>query len=142
MGFKLFLDDERKPGDVTWVNGWVYGQYEIVRSYYEFVNMIENFGVPEHVSFDHDLDDDHYVQMIVDMQKNSTGQLAYATAEKLIDHDYGPVKTGYDCAKWLVHHCIDHELPFPTYTIHSMNPVGSQRIAEYIEWSKDKFNFL
>ena len=46
--------------------------------------------------------------------------------------DYGPEKTGFDCAKWLVDFCHDNDVPFPRYTIHSMNPVGRLNIDEYI----------
>ena len=61
---KLFLDDVRVPYDVFRMNinplyendsDWV-----IVRSYYEFVNYIEKFGLPMYISFDHDLSYDAY----------------------------------------------------------------------------------
>lgn len=52
--YRLFLDDERIPTDVTWFNmpaePWV-----IVRSYDAFVKHIEDNGIPDFVSFDHDL---------------------------------------------------------------------------------------
>ena len=57
--YYLFLDDERYPKQVTWVNlplvDWV-----IVRNYNEFVKKIEEDGMPVFISFDHDLADEHY----------------------------------------------------------------------------------
>lgn len=63
---KLFLDDIRIPKDAInlipssfnkfyWENDW-----DVVKNYNEFVQYIEVNGVPEFVSFDHDLADFHY----------------------------------------------------------------------------------
>ncbi len=57
MGYHLFLDDVRMPGDVTWV-AMPSAKYVIVRSYDEFRACISEFGLPEHISFDNDLADD------------------------------------------------------------------------------------
>lgn len=46
VGYKLYLDDERIPK----TKGWT-----IVRSVEEFIQVIQDKGVPEHISFDHDL---------------------------------------------------------------------------------------
>lgn len=47
LGINIFLDDERfPPKDFN---------YSIVRNYDDFVYMIENFGIPNFISFDHDL---------------------------------------------------------------------------------------
>ena len=43
---KLFVEDVRKAPDKHWY---------IVRSYSEFTKYIKNNGVPEFISFDHDL---------------------------------------------------------------------------------------
>lgn len=139
--YHLFLDDERKPGHVTWVN-LPSASYEVVRNFYEFVNIIEQRGIPEFVSFDHDLGEEHYKQMMYDMQKNSSGQMLFEIADVIEDHDYGETPTGYDCAKWLVQHCIAYDLRFPEYAVHSMNPIGAERIKTYIQWSKTHFDFL
>lgn len=54
MGYHLFLDDERNPEDVTWVDlpnvDWV-----ICRTYDEFVATVTKLGLPVSVSFDNDL---------------------------------------------------------------------------------------
>lgn len=114
MTYKLFLDDERYPGQVTWIK-FAVGPYVIVRSYDEFVKYITENGVPSVVSFDHDLADQHYKAM-------ASGS-----------NDYGPEKTGYDAAKWLVALCQDNDLEFPEYYVHSMNPIGARNIQSYIE---------
>lgn len=54
MRYALFLDDERFPpgsirGDLPWV---------VARSYGIAVNIIQAFGFPQFVSFDHDLGED------------------------------------------------------------------------------------
>jgi hypothetical protein len=50
MKKKLYLDDIRTPK----TEGW-----DIVRSYDEFVNWITENGIPDEISFDHDLDKEH-----------------------------------------------------------------------------------
>lgn len=131
----LFLDDERHPQDVTWkVLPRV--QWNVVRSYDEFVAHITANGIPLFVTFDHDLADEHYQVML---EENS---YTYDDGDLKKTFHYGTEKTGYDCAKWLIEYCIEREIRFPGYEVHSMNPVGAERIQQYIEWSKTKFDFL
>jgi hypothetical protein len=54
-----------------------------VRSYNEFVAWIETNGLPDFISFDHDLG----------LPKKQTEEL-----------------NGMSCAKWLVNYCLDNEL--------------------------------
>lgn len=136
MSYPLFLDDERNPRDVTWV-AMRKVPWEIVRNYDQFVARIMQYGVPYLVSFDHDLADFHYAAMIKDNDQHT----AFVNDEHgglNVTFDYGIEKTGFDCAKWLVQHCIDTNTQFPEYQVHSMNPVGGQRIRQYIEWAKEK----
>lgn len=50
MSYALYLDDVRKPKtDRDWV---------VVNSFAEFCDAITELGLPDHVSFDHDLGDD------------------------------------------------------------------------------------
>ena len=44
------------------------------------------------------------------------------------DHDLGEAESGFDCAKWLVEHCLDNKLRLPKYNIQSANPVGKDNI--------------
>jgi hypothetical protein len=138
MSYYLFLDDERFPHNVTWLDIPRDRDYAIVRSYDEFVAYIEANGLPDYVSFDHDLADAHYVAMLKEAESHEDtkfkiwmpGDDEYEGLN--ITVDYGPEKTGHDCAKWLVDYCDRNKLKFPFYLVHSMNPIGKQRIVDYI----------
>lgn len=114
----LFLDDTRTPESVTWVmlpasiNDW-----DIVRSYAQFVEYINRNGLPEFIAFDHDLGDEHYKDFF---RCRAEGQP--------LDYDAYTEKTGYDCVKWLVNYCIENDLDFPDYIVHSMNNIGADNI--------------
>ena len=104
---KLFLDDSRNAPDFTW---------DVVRSYAQFVAWIEIHGVPDIISFDHDLGQEHY-----DVFQNTP----HASTDEAQEHyNKFTEKTGYDCAKWLVQ---NHKLP-KQYLVHSKNPVGAANI--------------
>lgn len=58
MSYNLFLDDMRFPEDAFYYTyNPIYNTYEweIVRTYDEFVKIIEEKGIPKKLSFDHDL---------------------------------------------------------------------------------------
>ena len=122
MSYVLFLDDERMPDKVDWVQFPRYETIYIIRTYEGFIKQVETYGVPMFVCFDHDLADQHYVAMLAEAE----GRPA----------DYGPEKTGYDAAKWLVDYCTEHSFKFPRHVVHSMNPIGKERINGYIENAK------
>ena len=107
---KLFLDDVRDPPSLCW---------DVVRSYDEFVKYIEDKGIPEVVSFDHDLGTEHYLSPF----QSDTVEIPYDTFTE---------KTGYDCAKFLCTYCSEMGEDLPIYFVHSMNPVGAKNIHEYI----------
>jgi hypothetical protein len=121
----LFLDDVRDPLDASVYMRARIGEYAgiyakedwtIVRSYDEFVKHIEENGMPTLISFDHDLAHEHY-------------------DPRMYTEDYPETfkeKTGYDCAKWLVDYCIDNRIEPPKFEVHSMNPVGTQRISSLL----------
>jgi hypothetical protein len=115
----LFIDDERMPGDVTWVRS-PSASWEIVRSFDEAVKWVKRNGFPDVVSFDHDLGLEHYA------------------------HNYSDGKTGFHFAKWLVEHDIDtNSMPAHfSYTVHSKNPVGAENIRgllnNYIRFKNDR----
>jgi hypothetical protein len=114
----LFLDDLRNPADCVnymhkkgvdtsiYLKSWV-----VVRSFEEFTNYITLNGLPDLISFDHDLGD-------IESENE---------------------KTGYDCAKWLVNYCLENNNAFPNYLIHSANPIGEQNINGLIDSFK-RFN--
>jgi hypothetical protein len=122
MSYVLFLDDERMPDKVDWVQFPRYETTYIIRTYEGFVKQVTTYGVPMFVCFDHDLADQHYVAMLAEAE----GRPA----------DYGIEKTGYDAAKWLVEYCSENKKKFPRHVVHSMNPIGKERIDSYIENAK------
>ena len=119
MSNKLFLDDVRNPIDcILYIKDKIYAEeWDIVRNYNEFINYITENGIPDLISFDHDLADEHYSPTMYD-------------GGSLYNHLYSEFKekTGYDCAKWLCDYCSQNGLPLPTYLVHSMNPVGRDNI--------------
>lgn len=95
--WKLYLDDIRYPEDSTYI---------IARTVEEAQHLVEKYGVPEHISFDHDLGVDNMGNLL---------------------------PTGYDFAKWLVEMDGDIELSCSfTFMIHSQNPVGAENIRAYL----------
>lgn len=114
MSYNLFLDDERHPNAfLNDVRAWV-----VVRNYNQFVETIRKQGLPKFISFDHDLADEHYVQSV----------------------DYGKFKekTGYECARWLIEHCMTTKQPLPDWQVHSMNPVGRVNINMILTAHKNR----
>ena len=103
----LFLDDERIPVDCATymytrgVDCRIYHkEWRIVRSYGHFVEWITENGLPEFISFDHDLSE----------------------REGILE------PTGMDCAKWLVNYCLDNNKLLPKWAVHSANPAGYDNI--------------
>jgi len=125
MAYNLFLDDYRMPKDTFDYMGlpiYISVDWSIVRNYYAFVQIIEGKGIPDIISFDHDLADEHYDPQIVEGEPY----------EKI--YDMFDEKTGYHCAKWFIDYCIDNnkKLPAQIY-IHSMNPAGSMNIKSLFD---------
>lgn len=52
MSYNIFLDDERFPSNSD------LRDYKIVRNYKDFCELISTLGLPDFVSFDHDLDEE------------------------------------------------------------------------------------
>jgi hypothetical protein len=117
----LFLDDVRMPYEVgDYISPvelkamYRKENWQIVRSYDEFVAWILNNGLPDVVSFDHDIADAHY--------NPDTWTESFKYQEK----------TGYDCAKWLTEFCMHECWDLPEYHVHSMNPVGAENIKRHL----------
>jgi len=122
---KVFLDDVRKPIDCVdymyyrirndapiYIEKW-----EIVRNYNEFVDLVsKHFQSITHISFDHDLADEHYH---TDM---------YKSEEEYYNSISGSENTGYDCAKWMKDFYDEQGIEYPIMYVHSMNPMGTQKI--------------
>ncbi len=95
---KLFLDDIRTIDMVYHPNQ--VSEFDLVRSYAEFVSYIEEKGLPDFISFDNDLGLD------------PAGNLA---------------PDGYAAAKWLVYES-GLDLTNLTFHVHSANPVAAEQI--------------
>lgn len=120
MRYNLFLDDVRSPAQaMRYMEGFAHiyrdNEWEIARNYDEFVKLIDEHGLPQIVSFDHDLAEIHY--------DPRTWKEGFKYDEK----------TGYDCAKYLVEYCLQGNYKLPEWYVHSMNPVGKQNIAQLLE---------
>lgn len=112
MSYNLFLDDYRDPKDVALycrvgdIPLYIHREWVIVKNYEEFVAILMERGIPDMVSFDHDL------------------------AEEPQNHKE---KTGLECARYLISLLAPAGEPFPFYRIHSMNPVGADNIENEIQ---------
>ncbi len=120
----LWLDDARDPA--TWVNHD--GDVVWVKSYDEFTTWITDNGLPDIVSFDHDLGVEHYEDIF--------GQMSMGIENAVPHYEVYTEKTGLDAAKWLAEYCNTHRLFLPTYRIHSHNRVGAENIETYLRNAK------
>ena len=133
---KLYLDDFRYPKlSFDYTNNIIYNDkdWDIVTNYDEFVNYILKNGLPNLISFDHDLADEHYTPAIYwnDYEKSKEYQEKQQYKEK----------TGLECAKWLIDYCIDNNQELPNYLCHSQNPVGKDNILGLLDnFKKQIFN--
>lgn len=110
----LYLDDVRIPTEGNW---------EVVRSYDEFVahikmNGFENYEI---ISLDHDLGEGAMVEYYTNVKPNYE-----------LNYERIPEKTGMDCARWLVAEAMTANIPLPTIYVHSANPIGAANIIGYI----------
>lgn len=109
---KLYLDDIRKAPDESWI---------VVRSYEQFCEWLEKNGLPDTVSFDHDL---------------GHGQAYTKPRGKRVwipRAEFEQIKDGHDCAKWMLE---NYGMP-RVVAVHSANPVGAKRIRDLLnDWWK------
>lgn len=129
MSYFLFLDDIRKPSDVKWIilpaANWV-----IVRSYDEFVKALNERGIPEFITFDHDLAEEHYRPSMYNPDRHYSNYYTDGTFKE---------KTGFHCAQFLVEKCIAEGKKLPRCACHSMNPIGRENILSLIQSAKKHF---
>ena len=115
----LFLDDIRDLSiafDETLRAEYLDLQWDIVMTYDEFCKYITDKynnekKLPEIISFDHDLDHEHYNYL-----------------EHPIPYEKLTVKTGYHCATWLKDFCYNNSISYPKVCCHSRNPAGKENI--------------
>lgn len=97
---RMYLDDLRTPID----------EYDfVVRSYIEAIEIIRINGMPNFISFDHNLGEDEKGNLL---------------------------KTDYDLAKWIVESDLDNTYKLPSnfkYKVYSQNPVGKKNIIALLD---------
>lgn len=118
----LWLDDLRNPFEGKWIEEFApeylnSGSIIWVLNYEEFIEWIRKNGLPQKICFDHDLGEDVAIKLV----SKGVNKKKAREVKKL-------AKSGYDCAKWLVDYCIDHDLQIPDWNIQSANPVGKENI--------------
>ena len=103
MRYKMYLDDVRAPAHfgsgLKNTPGWL-----MARSYDEAIDMVERFGAPVYISFDHDLGD-------------ANVKTGYDFAKWLIEQD-------------LDNNILPADFDF---NVHSANPVGAANITNLLE---------
>lgn len=99
---KLWLDDIRPAP-----KGW-----EWVKSFHEFKSWVDAHGVPEEVSFDHDLGLEHY-------------DADWQNLNRKIEYDAMKEKSGLHCARYL-----DERGTPKVVHVHSWNVAGARNIAD------------
>lgn len=129
----LYLDDVRTP--TTTMPG--YEPWVVVRNYEDFTTWITEYGVPDFISFDHDLADEHVNDYFNQFYQQGYQHPSYDTYKE---------KTGLDCARWLSEHIQKNNLTLNRTAVHSHNPVGAANIQSYINgfkkhmgWDQDCF---
>lgn len=119
----LYLDDARLPVEIPPNSQpWV-----VVRNYDDFVAYIEENGIPDLISFDHDLAQEHiedyYAQVL---QQNY----------QIPEYEKYKEKTGLDCARYLIRYSERTGQPIKACVVHSHNPVGGENIMKEINGFK------
>ena len=116
--YNLFLDDVRTPENAysyTLDERYRKLKWVTVRNFADFTVCVKHNGVPELVSFDHDLDSEHYT--------HNTSSIPYDDFEE---------ETGYHCAQWLFDYCKKNKEKLPAYTCHTLNKIGEENIRDLL----------
>jgi hypothetical protein len=120
MTVNIFLDDNRDPTYIKSRLGDLYPKNWVVcRDYFEFVKAINKFPNIGLVSFDHDL------------------QCFEGDKEW----------TGLDACTYLINRCIEKEIKFPNWYVHTNNSWGRKNIINdilnYLKHFEDKkYNWI
>ena len=119
MKTALYLDDVRTPTET--IPG--YHPWHVVRNYDEFADWITKNGIPDLISFDHDLAEEHMNDYFKQLMEEGFQHPSY--------HAYKE-KTGLDCARFVVEYCQRNNVPLKQCAVHSHNPVGATNIQSFI----------
>ena len=122
--YNLFLDDFRNPDDGSMLycrecNNYPEMKWEIARNYDEFKTLIDEKGIPDFISYDHDLHDEHYDPTMW------YGLDQYNEVAKNFKHP-----TGLECAQYVLEKLGDKV--HPPFFPHTRNPIGYIRIMDLI----------
>jgi len=115
----LYLDDKRNPKKQTHIDTSSFGKVIWAKGYVDFVNWIYIHGLPDSISFDHDLSPEHYAP-----EEHWVG-----TYRIWRDENLTLFPTGLTCARFLVRYCTKYKCELPTWTVHSLNPIGAYEIV-------------
>ena len=135
MKYNLFLDDERHPiksidylrkidgfGELYLLEEWI-----LVTNIEEFMHEIKTNGLPQLLSFDHDLG-----EIISD---KDIGKKRKQRKNRVLQ------PSGMDCAKWLTEYCMLHEMKLCSeIKVHSANPQVAENIRSLLDTFKRKYN--
>lgn len=126
MSYVLILDDLRPISALKFIEKYELMEKVLVKSYEEFINILNQKGLPEMVSIDHDLHPLHYK---IGARNNFMSLLGYEKCN---------IPTGLNAAKYLIKYCQEKKLKLPVCYSHSQNPAGRQAILELIKKYKEK----
>lgn len=125
---KLYLDRKRTPRDDL--------NFEVVRTYDQFVRYIEMNGLPHLISFGHDLAAEHTEDLLSDENWEKSND------EIELNYDSYKEPSGYHAARFLIDYCFENQLKIPQCTVHTGNSVGGKNIIElingYLKWHEDE----
>ena len=119
MSYNLFIDDERWPVDVTWCTVslrpvYAEGEWMVARTWSEVEELLTTLGMPDFISFDHDLGAE-------DVSING-----YEIAKRIVDGDID--------GRWSISDEFD-------FFVHSKNPIGKANIEQlmigYLQHKRD-----
>src|SRR5690349_13804067 len=107
MSWVLMLDDLRNFETVKIPD--IYDCFEkvLVKTYDEFILILDHKGLPTAIFMDHDLSTEHYI---------------YAD-KSIIPYEKFKQKTGLSATKYLIEYCQKNNKNLPKFYCHSMNPV-------------------
>lgn len=94
----------------------------LAKSYKEFCFLLDNLGIPDMVSLDHDLDETAMEECMLAIGQGR--EFNYAFVKE---------KTGLDCVKYLIKKCGEAGVKIPKYHIHTANPNGAANMLRELE---------
>ena len=114
----LFLDDERNPEDVTWVNYPENSVFTVVRTFEEFCVAV-SLNDYDKYSFDHDIQDFHTIPKGGSVFNPIFGEIE---VNEEIEYEY----KGTHCLEFLLSKRSD--LGVDAIIIHTQNPTGRENM--------------